>query len=433
MIVSYIYLILLVIAAIIICLISIQKYKRIINPLLAAIIPLCLACLFTVNNNKLTTEELNTGLKWILIGIILFSLSFSIGLPIGIGVNKTIQKRDEIYYSKRTVSILINWLCVLLFVDFLMTFSKVYNIAGSVKAILISSTWVRNQYLHRSGSRFHTIIGLLISMNITVISCLFPKAIQLKCKYIKIKFMYAILMMLINSIVTMSKDSFIVHLIIIVYSFSQFSLNRKVEFEIIKKNAKWVILLFTALLIFIGVQRDYLAYRYNSYLEIVIGTFTGYITIPVISFCLLLKTNQFTYGVLCFRPILNILSYLGIGERYSIIQMDVEGGSNVFSTFGNMYRDFGIRGIIFLSLLFGLLLGVLYDRKTQRFDRVVCNSIIGMIMIFTFYDFKLIQTIYPISILYAWILEKIIRKRLYIYNTLDKERANVIKTGVEYQ
>ena len=98
-----------------------------------------------------------------------------------------------------------------------------------------------------------------------------------------------------------------------------------------------------------------------------------------------------------------------------------------------MYRDFGIRGIIFLSLLFGLLLGVLYDRKTQRFDRVVCNSIIGMIMIFTFYDFKLIQTIYPISILYAWILEKIIRKRLYIYNTLDKERANVIKAGVECQ
>ncbi len=416
MFVTYLYLTILILAAIIICYISIQKYKRFLNPLLAVIIPVCFACIFTVSDGTLSTEELNTGLMWIFIGTIVFLMSFSIGTPIKIAENMTVQKRHEVYYNKNIVNSLINLLCILLLVDFLMTFAKVYRIAGSVKAILISSTWVRNQYLHRTGSRLPMILGLFISMNIMVISCLFPKAIQLKCKYIRIKFIYAILVMLINSVVTMSKDSFIVHLVIIVYAFSQFSLNQKFEFEIIKKNAKWVILLFSALLILIGIQRDYLAYRYHSYLGIVIGTFTGYIAVPIISFCLLLKTNQFSYGVLCFRPVLNTLSYLGLGERHSIVQMDVEGGSNVFSTFGNMYRDFGMGGIIFLSLFFGLLLGVLYDREAQRLHRVFCNSMIGMILLFTFYDFKLIQTVYPFSILYAWILEMAIRKKLYIIN-----------------
>lgn len=428
---SYIYLTWFIIVTIMICYISIQKYKRIINPLLVAIVPLCLACLFASVNNNLEMEELCAGLRWILIGTLVFFLSFSIGTPIRIGVNKTVPKKNDVYYNKKIVNSLINLLCILLFVDFLMTFVKVYSIAGSVKNIFVSNTWVRNQYLHRTGSKLYAVIGLLISMNITVISCLFPKAIQLKCKHIRFKFIYAILLMHVNSVVTMSKDSFIVHLVIIVYSFSQFSLNRKFEYEMIKKNAKWVVLLFAALLIFIGVQRDYLAYRYNSYLGIVVGTFTGYIAIPVISFCLLLKTNQFSYGALCFRPVLNTLSYIGIGERRSAIQMEVEGGANVFSTFGNMYRDFGMPGIIFLSIFFGLILGMLYERENQRLHRVVWNSMIGMVMIFHFYDFKLIQTIYPFTILYAWILEKMIRKRLYINCTLGEERGNAIRAGVE--
>lgn len=428
---SYIYLALFVIATIIICYISIQKYKRIINPLLFAIIPLCLACLFAGYNNEIDAEELSTGLRWMLIGTLVFLLSFSVGTPLRVSINRTARKEGDVHYNKKTVNILVNLLCILLFADFLMTFAKVYSIAGSVKDILISSTWVRNQYLHRSEPKLNIMIGLIMSMNITVISCILPKAIQLKCKHIRVKFIYVVLVMFINSIITMSKDSFIVHLVIIVYSFSQFSFNRKFEYEMIKKNVKWVVLLFAALLIFIGIQRDYLAYRYNSYLGIVVGTFTGYIAIPVISFCLLLKTNQFSYGALCFRPVLNTLSYIGIGERRSAIQMEVEGGANVFSTFGNMYRDFGMPGIIFLSIFFGLILGMLYERENQRLHRVVCNSMIGMVMIFHFYDFKLIQTIYLFTILYAWILEKMIRKRLYINCTLGEERGNAIRAGVE--
>ncbi len=190
---SYIYLALFMIATIIICYISIQKYKRIINPLLFAIIPLCLACLFAGYNNELDAKELSTGLRWMLIGTLVFLLSFSVGTPLRVSINRTARKEGDVHYNKKTVNILVNLLCILLFADFLMTFAKVYSIAGSVKDILISSTWVRNQYLHRSEPKLNIMIGLIMSMNITVISCILPKAIQLKCRHIRVKFIYVVL------------------------------------------------------------------------------------------------------------------------------------------------------------------------------------------------------------------------------------------------
>lgn len=413
----------------VLCWYSIKRYNKIINSLTVMIIPLAFVFLNVKNLEVLSSNQIDNTLTWIFIGTVIYSVSFGIGASTVFRFGKQNNFETEtVYYNKRTVEVLINIVCVMEVISFLIAFAVVYKIAGSVNAILVNSTRIRYRYLEHSSSGFTRLITLFLSFNIFTLSCLFPKAIQLRCKLIKIKLIFVVALMMMQSIVTMSKDAFIVDLFIIAYAFSQYSLNMRLEWQMIRRNLKWVIVFLVILLVSVGIQRNYLADRYDSYFDMVMGTTKHYIIIPFESFGLLLGTNNFSNGALCFRPIVNVLSYLGIGERMPIIQQTISGGANVYTAFGNMYWDFGYHGIIFLSVGFGFFFGCFYFIETNdRLSRVAVNSIVAMTMFFTFYDLKIIQTVYIFTIFYALIFEKLIEKRLYTTELVMEETTYAVR------
>lgn len=410
-----------------VCKASIRLYNRIINPIIVCVIPFGLSCLMTTQYSSVLGDELDKGLLWLLCGIVIYIAAFSLTAPLRIGSGKRSKKENtNVVYKKNTVEILINALCIMETLSFLISFVTVYKISGSIKAILVKSTWVRWQYLARSTPKPVAILTVFLSINTIVLACLIPKAIQLRCKYIKLKLIYVVSLMLMDSIVTMSKEAFVVDIIMLIYAFSQYSAGIKTEFKMIKRSAIWIVVLMVILLIAVSVQRNYSVVKeYNSYWDMLKGTVNQYVTLPVIGFVLLLRYKDYSYGALCFRPLLNILSYLGFGQRRPVIQEAVEGVTNVFTSFGNMYIDFGVAGILLLSVFFGAFLGAIYSLDNcNKLSKVAINSIVGMNMLFTFYDLQVIQTTYLFAMLYAVLLEIVIGK--YLYTSEPNEEGKIV-------
>ncbi|MBE5863907.1 MAG: oligosaccharide repeat unit polymerase [Lachnospiraceae bacterium] len=410
-----------------ICRKSIRQYGKFINPMIVCLIPFGLACLMTINYDGVTEEELEIGLMLLLMGMMAYTASFSLMAPLRFSLRKRARsdKGTRVKYNKKTVELLINVLCIMELISFLISLYIVLKISGSITAILVKSTWIRWQYLARSTPIVITMISLFLAVNAHVLVCLLPKAIQLQCRHAKLKLAFVVILMLLNSIVTMSKEAFFVDIIILIYAFSQYARDKETEWNMIKKSSIWILLLILILLFVMSIQRNYYAYRYTTVREMLKGTISIYITIPIMDFMLLLRTKEYMMGRLCFRPVFNILASLGIGTRQAVIQEAIENASNVFTSFGNMYRDFGVPGIFLLSIFFGLMLGSLYSVHTEnRLSKITINSIIGMNMVFMFYDLQIIQTVYVITILYAIVLERIIEK--YLYTTDPSKEETVI-------
>lgn len=393
---------------------SVLIYRKLFNPLLLFSLFLCLACLFSVFNFSVDISRLSYGFVWILIGMVCFCVTFLFFQSIKMRV----KTNHYVVYNLASVNKLINLCCVLISIEFIVSLLKVLRVSGNFINIFIHSTYVRYQYLNSQTPVWMSILGWLLSMNIFLFTCLFPMAIKTKQKHIYLKLVFAVLMELAVSIVTMSKEAFIIYLIILLSAFLDSSSSLEKEVRFVLKNGKWVIFLIVGLLVVISYQRNYLSGRYGSYGEAVVGTISKYISISVACFSVLIsqQSHPLQYGRQCFRPIYNILSYLGIGTRISIIQEQIPGAEgNVYTIFGNMFHDFGFMGIIILSILIGGFMGIIYQKDhNNRLDIITVNALINATMIFGFYDFKLNQTIYLFSIIYAVLFCKFFSRRLYV-------------------
>ena len=167
-------------------------------------------------------------------------------------------------------------------------------------------------------------------------------------------------------------------------------------------------------------QRNYLAERYDNYFDAVVGTVFRYIGTPIYSFTVLISQPypDFLNGAQCFRPLVTIISVLYGSGINSSIQATVSGATaNVYTIFGNMYNDYGKPGIILLSILLGFIFGCIYRKTTyDRFSRISINALISVVLFMSFYDYLLMQTVYLVSIIYAFILDRVIGKYIYTNN-----------------
>lgn len=396
--------------------ISIRYYHKICNPILLEIVMVIAAMIAALLSKELSDSDLSYGMIWITIGLAIYNFSFLCAQAITGSRRK--GKKNAYEYNLDTVNKLATLCLLLALLNLVMNSYEVLKLVNNdFKSIFTNSTYVRFLYLSRHTSKIKSIFFAFISFNYYTTLCILPTAVIHKCPHAKSKMVIVILASLISSIITMSKEAFVIVGIIILSAYLLTLSNIRQEVKFIKKNVKWFFLLIALLLIVISFQRGYVGTRYANYVESVIGTIERYLGIPINSFCMLIirKAPRLSYGAQCFRPLVNILSYLGVVNRISIIQaaVDIRFG-NVYTVFGNMFNDFGYGGIIMLSVLIGLFLGGIYKKETNnRYSSIIINSIVNVTMVFLYYDFILSQTVYLVTMIYAIVFERIIWKWLY--------------------
>ncbi|WP_256444821.1 O-antigen polymerase [Blautia sp. MSJ-9] len=396
---------------------SVAFYHRIWNPILLFVVMLLIGVILSIG--ECSSKNFQAAVFWIVIGEMFFVIAF-ICAQIIFKRRGTVNLFCPVAFNLKIVNMLVNLNLIVSILALFVGIYSVMQVAPNFISIFTNSTYVRELYLRRSGNTIITIIGIFLSLNFFVTFCFVPIALQYHVKKIVPKLTMILLIRLFNSIVTMSKEAFIIDAIYFVSVYILLLKDKKEEYKFYRKYGTVFGILVIVLLIVISFQRNYIGQRkYSGYGNAVLGTLREYISIPIEAFGALLNLNsiEYTKGNLCFRPIINILSYIGIGEHVSIIQDVVTDvtSSNVYTLFGNMYRDFSYVGIVGLSILFGFFLGTIYkSNHKNRISRIIADSIVIMVMFFGYYDLIIIQTVYLLVIVYAVIFDKIIAAKLYV-------------------
>ena len=414
------------ITAFVFCRVSVSTYHKLWNPLFLLYFMLALGVLSSllgIDELVVSDKELTNGILWITIGGFLFSVSFLIGqFLLGYcnkkGLLASERKRRVTSYKQETLSKLTTFAIIIASIQLLVAFKVVIDLAGGdFSRLIVDNTSLRQEYLHREEdiSSLFSLFSIFLTLNFYCLFCLFPEAIKQKCPRALLKLIIVLIIRMAGSIITMSKEAFILDCIILISAYSAYLPDMKTEFRFFKKYVIYIVGLVITLILVTSIQRNYAAVRYNNYFEAVFGTIYSYIGMPVSAFCLLIaRPSIFTLGDQCFRPVINVLSRFGITERLTLFQESIQGDVNVYSMFGNMYNDFSFAGIIFVSLVFGLFLGLVYRNDgSHRVGRIVVNSMVLMTLFFGYYDFKLMQTIYLFTILYAALFDRVFAKYLY--------------------
>ncbi len=396
---------------------SVAFYRRIWNPILLFVVMFLLGIVLTIG--ECSSQDFQDALFWIMIGeicliaaFICAQLVFKRSGPLKLSCSDT--------FNLKIVNILVNLNIIVSILVLLLGIYSVMQVAPNFISIFTNSTFVRELYLRRSGNIIITIISIFLSLNFFVTFCFVPIALQNQVKRIVPKVAVILLIRLFSSIVTMSKGAFIIDVIYFISIYILLLKDKKDEYKFYRKYGSIFGVLIIVLLIIISFQRNYIGQgRYSGYGDAVLGTLREYLSIPIETFGALLNTDFLVYtkGNLCFRPIINILSYVGVGDHVSIVQDALTSviSSNVYTSFGNMYRDFSYVGIVGLSVLFGFFMGAIFkSNHKNRISRIVADAIVLMTMFFGYYDLEIIQTIYLFVIVYAVIFDRIIATKLYV-------------------
>lgn len=396
---------------------SVAFYRRIWNPILLFVVMFLLGIILTIG--ECNPQDFQDALFWIMIGE-LFLVAAFICAQLVFKRRGSLKHSCSVTFNLKTVNILVNLNIIVSILALLVGIYSVMQVAPNFISIFTNSTYVRELYLRRSGNIIITIISIFLSLNFFVTFCFVPIALQNRLKRIVPKVAAIFLIRLFSSIVTMSKQAFIIDVIYFISVYILLLKDKKEEYRFYRKYGSAFGILVIVLLVVISFQRNYIGQgRYSGYGDAVLGTLREYLSIPIETFGALLNLNTVVYtkGNLCFRPIINILSYVGIGEHVEIVQDALTSvmSSNVYTSFGNMYRDFSYVGIVALSVLFGFFMGAIFKpNHKNRISRIVTDAIVLMTMFLGYYDLEIIQTVYLFVIVYAVIFDRIIATKLYV-------------------
>jgi len=394
---------------------SLLFYKRIWNPVLLCLAVMFLSVSIACLTNDYSVIKMRNGLFWITIGLFLFICFFL--LAQGLISPKIHYKCFKRQYNREFLTSASTVCCFFAIICLGISVYEVMQVTDSFISIFVNSTYVRNLYLRRSTPVLISLLANVLSMNFYMLFCLLPEGIKNNCAWAKQKMLFVLACRISQSVITMSKDAFVVDCIIFISAYVMSIESSKEERRFLLKYGKWFCALVIILIVVVAFQRNYVSGgRYSSYVEAVIMTLHNYIGNTVSNFAELISYRSLNYGgTQCFRPVINVLSYFGLTEKLSIFQSVVgNSAGNVYTMFGNMYNDFSYPGIIGLSSFFGLFLGSCYYKKGNQLRTIVINAIIIMTMIFVYFDYKLMQTVYLFDMLYAVIFEWILRRRLYV-------------------
>lgn len=392
-----------------------NEYK-ILNPLslylyvwIAVIIIHCKY--FDINNYNIVIYLL------IIFGSFTLAFGFWIGLRLRRSDREILILNEDINFNE--VRKLIFWLTILEIVRVLYITWIVYKLAGSWDVFINSNTYVRRLYLSRSSSLFGNILEFFLNSNAMLGQALIGIYASYKVRDAKRYIILWFLMELLYSIVTMSKMCFICFILVVLISYLNGIKKINEQKKIIRMYTPIIISVIFALLILVGKQRNYTQFG-DSIVNVVIDKAAFYFSSSIEALGRYIQTyrSPLELGQNSFKLIFRSLSRLGILKDTStlghikFINIDDEA-TNVYTWYRTFYLDYSYSGFVLVPFVIGFISGKIYKPNNKRIYLHVLISWISVVIALSFYEYLWGQTIYIFILLYAYIIDKIFRKKLY--------------------
>lgn len=321
----------------------------------------------------------------------------AIGFWISFKNNGSNKKNSKKIYNLPYLNKLLNYLIVIELIRLAYySYIVVYAIGGgSWIMLLYEGTALRGQYLNYDESLIEKLF--LFSTNVLAYVGYVILGIYLgyKGRNSKIKFAFIFIVELLIAVVSMSKLSFAVFLIIISVAFVNSIKEISEQKRTLKKLLPVSAIVILAFFMFIGFQRNYMETRDS----LSIGVLDGIV-------------NYFAGPTEAFR--ICIEKGVGIIARADHGMIDIgTTETNVYTWFYPFYSTLSYFGILIFSLIFGALSGFLYKPlKHDLFNDVASVWICGF-FVFSFFDFLPKFTAYQFIFVVAFFLSHF-NKKLYI-------------------
>ena len=249
---------------------------------------------------------------------------------------------------------------------------------------------------------------LIILLHISVLIALLTKNTEFNVFSNK-QLMIGIFLLFTSVFFTMARTTLLFYTISIIISlnFNRFFyvLNRKK----LKKISVLLIILFTALIIFVAKVTNKLYSKDHFFI-------VSYIGYPLISFDLFIMNFPLkSGGSLFFAPIAKLLEFVfGINYLKLTDDMILPIGEyfNVFTIFKDLYLDFGFLGTFFCAFVIGMICSIVFLRALSGsiyFKLTYCILSYALVMSFYADQFNLSSNLYYMIVIFWIFLFKKIR------------------------
>jgi len=392
---------------------SVLVLKKIWNPVFLCAFIIGIAVILCFTQEDYNQNDFSNAFFCVTIGVVFLLSSFFAAQ--GFKQNTGIKKRKKNY--NQDALFMIELFCLIICVYLLYKQIKLINSFDVSFFRALTDASIRSMLTIRNSLGSSPLLDVFILINFYWSLTIVPLAVKYKVKHAKKMFLAILVIVVLKSIISFSKEGLIVPVVLIMTTILS-SYRDFEEVRIFRKYGIYFLLIIISVVAISTIQRGYVTQNfYTSAFTATTGTIFKYITIAIYSLGGLVQNlHVYRYGRMCFRPFFNLLNYLGLGKFIPTVQASY-GEGNVYTMFGNMYVDFGYLGVIFLSILFGVLMGAIYcPRRELKLGRISANSIVCMVMLFAFYDFQLIETVYILTIIYGFVVDKLLYNKLYLSN-----------------
>lgn len=355
-------------------------------------------------------------------GILFLAIGFWCFANKTIVMGKTYRLRKPIGYNESGLFTLIKFT---LFVEVIrvvyIIYIIIYKLAGSWSVFLHSGTYVRNMYLAYSGGTLANIFEFITNatafVGYVVVGIFFAN----KHKYSKNIVIIFTVLEVVYALVTMSKMCLIIYIIVIGTSYLNNLQKLRDQKRVLRIAAPFLILAIFAFLMIIASQRNYMAMG-NDLRSTVLKKAAIYFSGPVEALGVYVRDNksELSMGAKTFVVFGRILQRLGIVRGKSLLEhgVNIDIGYdtiNAYSWFKTFYQDFSYVGILVVPFFLGILGGMIYNTKEKSLFYDVCGSWVTAIFAMSFYTYMWGQTVYCFVIVYAFLLNRILRRKIYVY------------------
>lgn len=337
-------------------------------------------------------------------------------------IRKPQIKRNKQYDMDKLRTLLFGFMLIEIVRLLYSIYLVVYKLAGSWNMFLTNATYVRKMYLAYNGGVVTNVFEFFCNANALIAYVIVGILLSDKDRKKKNLCLFAIWSAceMAYALITMSKMCFILYVIVVATVYINNIESRQEQRKMIRRYLPALAVCIFVFLMIIGMQRNY-GQNDESLLDAVFTKIGIYFSGPTEALGKYINNYQesFYFGGKTFNVVARIFSRLGMNENVAVLahgeDIDIGYDSiNAYTWFKVFFQDFSYAGVILLPLLIGILAGIFYNKGDHSFSRITCNAWLTAIIVMSFYTFMFGQTIYIFILIYAYILERVLKAKMYI-------------------
>ncbi|OON85001.1 hypothetical protein BXO88_14535 [Oribacterium sp. C9] len=357
---------------------------------------------------------------WIVIGICTLSVGFWITANVNFVIGK---QRNEVIHQEYNLGGITRILKAVTVLEIMRLAFYIYHIlfiiSGSLQTFISNNTYVRYRYLtYNPGlhwSLFEFFANSICMVSYVFLGILFAKRAENSRKFVLIWTLIEILI----AMITMSRLCLMMYIIAFGISYLYNTGSIKEERKEFFKFLPLVAIGVFSFLMFIGMQRNYMAS--GNLRSIVIDKIFIYFAGPTEAFgkYIELYKSDWELGQRTFAIFARILDQFGIVQNDVVTArgtfIDIgDSTTNVYTWFRTFYLDYSYIGIIIIPFLFGILSGAIYNKRDSNFFTCAANSWICVTFFFSFFSYMWGKTIYVFVIVLAYFIHRFYYNEIYL-------------------